>query len=200
MADSARLPGSHYWPGLPTPFWQWFRQVDAAIGSGITVTVDVAAIDTRLTAVEAAVADIAAAPVYTGFGGVRVSGHTIRLLNDVSEPDASSYYGTDDTGEHGWHAHAVSTLADVDLTGLVADDVLRWNGTAWVRQPVSDFIATLLDDADAPTALSTLGAQPVFGATHTSATGGAASALPALPSGYVEVDVGGVTKRVPYYD
>lgn len=45
-----------------------------------------------------------------------------------------------------------------------------------------------------------LDAAPKMTVTSTSATGGAATALPALPTGYVEVDIGGVTKKIAYYD
>lgn len=48
--------------------------------------------------------------------------------------------------------------------------------------------------------LTDIGAQPALGPTHTSATGGSATALPAQPVGYVEIDIGGTTKRIPYYD
>ena len=48
--------------------------------------------------------------------------------------------------------------------------------------------------------LDDISAQPKFGSTSTSATGGSATALPAQPSGYVEVDIGGATKKIPYYD
>lgn len=43
-------------------------------------------------------------------------------------------------------------------------------------------------------------ANTAFGATSTSATAGAATALPAQPAGYVEVVIGGVVKKLPYYD
>lgn len=45
-----------------------------------------------------------------------------------------------------------------------------------------------------------LDAAPKMTATSTSATGGSATALPAQPVGYVEIKVGGVTKKIPYYD
>ena len=39
-----------------------------------------------------------------------------------------------------------------------------------------------------------------FGTVDTTATAGTADPLPAQPSGYVEVLIGGVTKRLPFYD
>lgn len=53
---------------------------------------------------------------------------------------------------------------------------------------------------DAATARDNLGAAAKMETTSTSATGGAASALPALPVGYVEVVIGGAAKKIPYYD
>lgn len=53
---------------------------------------------------------------------------------------------------------------------------------------------------DAANARANLGAAPAMVTTSTSATGGSATALPAQPVGYVEVQVNGVTKKMPYYD
>lgn len=39
----------------------------------------------------------------------------------------------------------------------------------------------------------------IDGTTSTSATAGAASALPAAPSGYLQIDIGGTAYKVPYY-
>lgn len=165
MADSSSLPGSHYWPALPYPFWMWFQQVEAFRASGQTAIINLAAVTESVTALDARVTTLEAASgvgTLTGPQSVRVdgalaTGATVRLRGDVSAPGASFYYGTNPAGTKGWYTHAVSTLADVDLTGLVADDVLRWSGTAWVRQPASDFIVTLFDDANAGAVLTTLG-------------------------------------------
>jgi hypothetical protein len=52
-----------------------------------------------------------------------------------------------------------------------------------------------------PTQVRTdIGAAPAMTTTAGSATGGAATALPALPVGYVEIKVGANTKLIPYYD
>jgi hypothetical protein len=37
------------------------------------------------------------------------------------------------------------------------------------------------------------------GGTSTSASNGGASALPALPQGYITVDLGGSLRKIPYY-
>lgn len=52
----------------------------------------------------------------------------------------------------------------------------------------------------ASAARDNLGAAAKMTTTVTSATGGSATALPAQPVGYVEVDIGGATKKIPYYD
>jgi hypothetical protein len=157
MAESSRLPGAHAWTG-PVQFYQWFRQVDAAISRTNTATVDLTAINARVAALESAES---ASVTISGPRSVQVTGgdgaFSAQLRGDQTTPGATKYYGTNASGNLGYYSHAVSTLADVDLTGLAADDILRWNGTAWARQPVSDFIATLLDDADAATARATLG-------------------------------------------
>ena len=142
MADSARLPPARAWPG-PASFYQWMAQVDGYIGPVITYSVDLAAVNARLTALESGEA-------LSGPYSVQVLGNIVQLDGDAATPGASQYYGTDADSVKGFHDHAVSTLSDVDLTGLVADDVLRWNGTAWVRQAVSDDAALLLADADVP--------------------------------------------------
>ncbi len=53
---------------------------------------------------------------------------------------------------------------------------------------------------NADTARDNLNAQKKVGNTSLSATGGAASALPALPVGYVEIDIGGTIRKLAYYD
>lgn len=143
MSDSARLPGSHYWPGLPTPFWQWFRQVDAAIGSGATATVDLAALTARVAALEA---DTGSAGSLTGARSVQLTGNladgaTVQLRGDEDAPGATFYYGTNSAGTKGWYTHAVSTLADVDLTGLADGDLLQWVAADSQFQPVPASIA-----------------------------------------------------------
>lgn len=75
------------------------------------------------------------------------------------------------------------------INAVAAGNFLRGTGTE------------ALEERTASEVLADIGAQPAFGSTHTSATAGTATALPATPSGYVDVDIGGGTiKRVPYYD
>lgn len=69
-----------------------------------------------------------------------------------------------------------------------------WNGTT-IAVAHGGTGATTPD-----TARNNLGAAAKMQVTGTTAIGGTADALPAQPVGYVEVDIGGVTKRIPYYD
>lgn len=88
-------------------------------------------------------------------------------------------------------------LADLDGDGLVYRDLAG----AWSQIPLPlaiDKGGTGADDLDS--ARDNLNAQLKFGSTSTSASGGAATALPALPVGYVEVDIGGTTRKLAYYD
>lgn len=72
-----------------------------------------------------------------------------------------------------WAGQATITIVGTITTGV-------WQGT--------DIANAYLDAA------------PQMTVTGTTATGGAASALPALPVGYVEVMIGGVAKKISYYD
>lgn len=88
-------------------------------------------------------------------------------------------------------------IADLAGDGLVYRDIAG----AWSQIPLPlpiDKGGT--NAADLNTARDNLNAQLKFGATSTTATGGAATALPALPVGYVEVDIGGTTRKLAYYD
>lgn len=62
------------------------------------------------------------------------------------------------------------------------------------------FSASLLEQRTPANVLDDIDAQKRFGTTSSSASAGAASALPATPSGYVEALIGGVVKKIPYYD
>jgi hypothetical protein len=59
---------------------------------------------------------------------------------------------------------------------------------------------TALETRTAAQVLGDIAACPAITATHTSGTAGAATALPATPSGYADVVIAGSVKRVPYYD
>jgi hypothetical protein len=88
-------------------------------------------------------------------------------------------------------------IADLSGDGLVYRD----NTGTWSQVPLPLAIDNGGTNAvDSDTARDNLNAQKKLGATSTSATGGAATALPALPVGYVEIDVGGTTRKIAYYD
>jgi hypothetical protein len=163
MADSPILPGSHSRPLAGDGGWtrEWYRYfgslqtyVTATTGNTTDLTAlsaSVTAIDDRVTTLEGVQAAVITGPQSVEVGGSLGAGAvSLRLRGDSQAPGNTKYYGTGPTGAKGWFSHAVSTLADVDLTALAADDVLRYNGTAWVRQPVSDDAALLLADADVP--------------------------------------------------
>lgn len=88
-------------------------------------------------------------------------------------------------------------IADLSGDGLVYRDNLG----AWSQIPLPlaiDKGGTNATDLD--TARNNLNAQLKFSTTSISASGGAATALPALPVGYVDVDIGGTTRKIAYYD
>lgn len=98
MTDSPRLPGSHYWPALPQPFWRWFQQVDASIAAGNTATLYLSALEDRVAVLESQSSLV-------GPYSVRLYGSTVQLEGDEAAPAASHYYGTDADGVRGWHPH-----------------------------------------------------------------------------------------------
>lgn len=110
MTDSARLPGVRLWTG-PVQFYQWFRQVDAAIGDGITATVNLSALEARVSALEGG-----------GAGGVTSfrgrSGDVTPLFGDYSQ----WFQPKSDT---------LDALAAADLTSIAEGDTLVWDGAAF---------------------------------------------------------------------
>lgn len=141
MADSPLLPGQHAWRltpdgRLPPEFFKFFRDLISFVSQTQGNTSDLASINARLDALEAA-----------NSGSNIVGQHSIqviqqeaqtivRLFGDVGAPGATRYYGTDSTGARGWFERLLSSLADVDLvTTPPADgDALVWDATAerWV--------------------------------------------------------------------
>jgi len=79
-----------------------------------------------------------------GQGSVRVYGDlsqsnaSAQLDGDENSPEASRYYGTDGSGQRGFHALVLAALADVDLsTDPVTGNALVFNGAAWAPGQVS---------------------------------------------------------------
>lgn len=79
-----------------------------------------------------------------------------------------------------------------------------YGGTGLSSYTANNYIRALdadtLEQRTPSQVLDDIDAQKRLGSTSTSATGGSATALPAQPVGYVEVVIGGNTKKIPYYD
>lgn len=100
---------------------------------------------------------------------------------------------------------SITTLGTV-TTGTWNATIIaaQYGGTGIGAYTANNYIraasATTLEQRTPAQVLSDIGASPALTTTSTSATGGSATALPAQPVGYVEVQVGGVTKKIAYYD
>lgn len=138
MTDSPLLPGQHSWKDaggrpLPVEWFRFLRDLAGYIKTTQGVTVDLAALQAQIDALEGV--------TLTGPMSVLVSGgdgtYSLRLVNDQATPGALHYYGTNATGAKGWHALAMTALADVELTGLTDGDALSWNATSLVWEPVA---------------------------------------------------------------
>lgn len=139
MADSPSLPSSRAWklvpskhggaPDLPLEFFQFFRELTTFVSQTQGNTAELAGIQARLDALESA-----ASSELLGQHSVRTviqdAQTLIRLVGDVANPGASTFYGTSEDGARGWYQRLLSTLADVDLTGLADGDALLWDATA----------------------------------------------------------------------
>lgn len=95
-------------------------------------------------------------------------------------------------------------LHNVSINGLTSGGVVEFKdqpgGTLWCRvTPTHIRGAAFLASAAAP---STFPGEVSYGATTATTVGvaGAAAALPATPSGYVVINVGGTDKKIPYYN
>lgn len=65
--------------------------------------------------------------------------------------------------------------------------------------PASDVLNSELQPQLDTLAASLAGKQPALSTTATSASAGAAAALPATPEGYVQITVGGQPMMIPYF-
>ena len=138
MADSPILPGPHKWklapsprggpPDLPIEFFKFFRELVGYVRQIQGNTDDLAAIEARLDALEAAAQN--AVSGQASIQTIQQEAATIlRLVGDVSIPGVSRFYGTNADGAKGWYQRLLATLADVDLTGLADGDALVWDAT-----------------------------------------------------------------------
>lgn len=87
-----------------------------------------------------------------------------------------------------------SYIGQASITTLGTITVGTWNGTV---------VGVTYGGTGASTpagARANLQAAKEMTVTSTSATGGSATALPAQPVGYVEIEVSGVVKKIAYYD
>lgn len=112
MADSPIFPGNSTSPLTQDGQWrgEWFRYFrDLAKQPRITTDQSAAilALAERVVALEEGEEGSA---IIQGLHSVRVLGSlssgavTLQLVNDEAAPEASSYYGTNDTGAKGFHA------------------------------------------------------------------------------------------------
>jgi hypothetical protein len=99
------------------------KALNIAAGANITVTKQVTD-----TTIQYTIAGTAGGSSYT-FGGslVNTSG-TVTLKNDNAAPGNNYVYGTSSAGTPGWQAGTV-----IDMTGFVANDYVKYDGTKFVR-------------------------------------------------------------------
>lgn len=134
MADSPILPGDRAWKDasgrpLPVEFYRFLRDLVGFVAQIQGNTAELADILARLDALEAGGGiDI------NGPGSVQVLGDapnfTLQLFGDQLSPGLRYFYGTDIAGQKGWFERLLSTLADVDLTGLADGDAIVWDAGA----------------------------------------------------------------------
>ncbi len=128
MADSPILPGQHAWKltadgRLPIEFFQFLRDLIPFIQEASGNTLDVAELEARVSALEAASSEDA---LVQGILSVVSQGSladgVVQLLlrGDVDEPGLTSYYGTNAVGEKGWYAVS-DTLVQGDGIALTVN-------------------------------------------------------------------------------
>lgn len=118
--------------GVPVP--EWFDFFRALASSPEDVQAQIAALQALIAALKAqggsSPAVLTTLKSLESFGTLADGQVWINLVNDADSPDPSSFYGTDPDGTRGWFSRLLSTLADVDVTGLADGDALAWDATA----------------------------------------------------------------------
>ncbi len=130
--------------GRITPSWRDYLRRFAAATSLDDVWTAIAEIRAQL-AESGAGSFLPSTTRVTGLNSVRTDGTLsdgvvlVQLQGDVPTPAVSSYYGTGESGARGFHEHALSTLADVDVTTSPpgSGDALVYDGAEWVPAQVS---------------------------------------------------------------
>lgn len=115
-------------PNPPDPVWYDVlrRIADFVNASGLLDAGTLLALEARVAALEDAGGGTIVGPVSVQvLGSLANGGVTIRLLNDVTAPGNTYYYGTGPTGGKGWHtvASAFTATADGILLTTGADGV-----------------------------------------------------------------------------
>ena len=157
MADSPILPGPQAWrlvqrpgggsPDLPPEFFKFFRELVGYIRQIQGNTDDLTAIEGRLDALEASESAVIVGQ-YSVRTLVQDAQTLVRLVGDVPTPSGTHFYGTNAEGARGWYQRLLSTLADVDLTGLADGDGLVWDATAEKFTPAPSLVNPMTTEGD----------------------------------------------------
>lgn len=134
MADSPILPGDRAWKDasgrpLPVEFYRFLRDLVGFIAQIQGNTAELTDILARLDALEAAGAVDIDGPLSVQVLG-SAPNFTLQLFGDQLSPGPKFAYATDAAGQKGWFERLLSTLADVDLTGLADGDAIVWDAGA----------------------------------------------------------------------
>ena len=108
---------------------------------------------------------------------------------------AFQFLGNGDSGVYGKFTY-VGSASNYRMWGKISDDMVT--KTEFMRLTDSgNLLIGMSEDIGAKLRVNGIISQNV--ATHTEATAGTATAIPAQPKGYYETNVNGETVRVPYY-
>ena len=108
---------------------------------------------------------------------------------------AYQFLGNGDTGVNGKYTY-VGSASNLRTWGKVSDDLVTKTELMRLTDSGNLLVGTT-EDVGARLFVKGIIRQDV--STHTSASSGTATALPAQPKGYYETNVNGETVRVPFY-